>query len=181
MTPKTSQGAPIANHPDVASPSFGSLGPKDSTSSIHSSEGPWAELMKIRALAHALPGSVSLGLATDVWEIFFVSTGAHDQAYIDAFKLSQDPDPSTDWEVCNMHMHWCFDYNITCDQLASQIRRGPLGVLAMVQFLTFMVKSCGVDLSPLDECLALTGQGPWAVVSYIIHCLCSSLKVFILG
>jgi hypothetical protein len=119
MTPKTSQGAPVANHLDVASPGLGSLGPKDSTSSIHSSEGPWAELMKIHALAHALPGSVSLGLATDVWVNLFVSMGAHDQVYINAFKLSQDPDPLMDWEVCNMHMHRCFNYNITCDQLAS--------------------------------------------------------------
>ncbi|KAF9504626.1 hypothetical protein BS47DRAFT_1368652 [Hydnum rufescens UP504] len=101
------------------------------------SPDPKPPTSSIHALALALHDSVTLGSGTDVWAKLFVGTGADDQAYISAFDLSQDPDPPADWE------------------LTSQIRRGPLGVLPMVQFLIFMFKSHGVDLLPLDGCLGL--------------------------
>jgi hypothetical protein len=125
-------------------------------------EDPSVQLMKIRALMDLLPGTIALGGDSDLWAKLFVGTNADNEAFIGTFGLPHDPDPVGEWEVCNIQMHKCFSYGITSNQLASQIRRGPKGVLAMVNFLTFMLKH-QVDLSPLDGCLRLLidALGEW--------------------
>ncbi|KAF9516467.1 hypothetical protein BS47DRAFT_1360305 [Hydnum rufescens UP504] len=111
-------------------------------------------LSKLRVLANKLPSSVPLGSSTDPWGTFFLGTSVNDQAYIAAFELSAEPDPSGDWEACNQSIHKCFDYHITKEDLVARIRRGPMGVLAFLGYLDFMHRR-GVDLTPLHERLEL--------------------------
>jgi len=125
--------------------------------------------MKIRALAHHLPSKVDAGGPNDPWGVFWVGTGARDQAYIDAFELASEPDP-TDWELCNKLMHKCFDYNISSVELAKRIRRGPMGVLALSGFVEFMFSKRGVDLTPLSdrfELLIDALQQKWVIVLFV--------------
>lgn len=88
----------------------------------------------------------------DPWACLYVGSGCSNQAYIDAFDLSVDPEPiANDWEVCNIYMHKCFDYGIAVADLAARVRRGQMGVLALSGFLEFMHGSRGVDLTPLTD------------------------------
>jgi hypothetical protein len=141
--------SPLSDHETEHSSSS-----KDPLPSVANTSDTCALLLKIRALANNLPKTVELAVPSSPWASLFVGAGAGDDAYIAAFKLTASPNPLEDWEVCNQSIHKCFDYGITKEALATRIRRGPMGILALSGFLDFMKKR-GVDLTPLQGRLQL--------------------------